>query len=152
MSNEKPTLILPCSASKLATSAPAYHLYTGTGYLGIVKQFSEELLKKHFNIYFVSAKLGLIKAFDVIEPYEEPMTAKRLKQMKLNDFLGTQAKTLASEFSKTKDCYMMIPKAYKELLHHYIDDVININNVVESAGGIGSQRGQLKKIIESELT
>jgi len=148
---DKPTLILPCSANKLNTPAPAYHLYTGTGYLGIIKKFNEDLLKEHFNIFFVSAKLGLINAFDVIDPYEQPMTPKRLKQMKLSDGLKDKAKALASTFSKNKDCYMMIPKAYKELLHHYIDDVINIERVVESAGGIGSQRGQLKRIIESEL-
>ncbi len=87
----KPTLILPCSEKKLPHSALAFDLYQGTGYLSIVKQWSQVELSQVFNLFFLSAKYGLIHASELIEPYEQVMTDERVSMLGANKVLVSKA-------------------------------------------------------------
>ncbi|WP_263220873.1 DUF6884 domain-containing protein [Shewanella sp. SW29] len=87
----KPTLILLCSEKKLPHHALAFDFYQGTGYLSIVKQWSQVELSQVFNLFFLSAKHGLIHASELIEPYEQVMTDERVSTLGANKVLVSKA-------------------------------------------------------------
>jgi Family of unknown function (DUF6884) len=148
---QKPVLILPCSEKKLNTAAPAIDLYQGTGYLGIVKTVNQQLLLATFNVYFLSAKYGLIRAKDVIEPYEKFLDKAQLEHLLKSNYLSAQVKALCKTIHQDVPVYLVAPIRYKVLFTNLANKHLLARQLVESSGGIGEQRGQLKSIINEAI-
>jgi hypothetical protein len=147
----KNILILPCSQVKAEQKATAFHLYQGKGYMGIVRKYKEEELKNHFDIYFMSAKWGLLSSEDTIEPYEQPMDKNQLAILKNDSKLMNIAKGKISNFTKGSTINVVLPIAYKNLFYTYLGEKSSEFDILESSGGIGDQRGFLKRFIEEKI-
>lgn len=72
-----PLVILPCSADKLSFPAKAIDLYKGKGYLPVLNNRTRIFRGQDYQLAFMSAKLGLVMADEIIEPYELKMSQKQ---------------------------------------------------------------------------
>ncbi|WP_026959836.1 DUF6884 domain-containing protein [Aliagarivorans taiwanensis] len=148
----KATLVLPCSAEKLATTAPAFDLYRGKGYMGVVRQWEYSAIKDAFNVLFLSAKHGLIWANECIEPYEQRLTPQRLKELSRSASHRRKAQRALRLVNATSPLYLMMPKAYQEAFYSLAGRTAQRFSQIEaSSGGIGTQRGQLRRVITHEI-
>ena len=64
---DNPIVIIPCGARKLGHLAQAQHMYIGS-YHKMCQRYARSLTTPD-NIYILSAKYGLLKMTDMIEPY-----------------------------------------------------------------------------------
>lgn len=148
----KPTLILLCSEKKLPHHALAFDFYQGTGYLSIVKQWSQVELSQVFNLFFLSAKHGLIHASELIEPYEQVMTDERVSTLGANKVLVSKAQRHIQSMNYDAPLYLMLPKRYQKAFSELADQATGrFSQIVPATGGILSQRGQLKRLLVNEI-
>lgn len=71
-------VLISCTKAKLATPAPARHLYSSPAF-----QMKRQLAEKAGATWLVlSAKHGLVKSDDVIEPYDETLVGMRISDRK----------------------------------------------------------------------
>jgi hypothetical protein len=68
----KHCLIIPCSGAKTQYEATAFNLYNGV-LMDVIRTFDLSFVLKHFDIFFISAKHGLIHSDMVIKPYDKEM-------------------------------------------------------------------------------
>lgn len=149
----KPTLILPCSERKLLHRALAFVLYQGTGYLSIVKQWSQVELSEVFNLFFLSAEYGLIHASELIEPYEQVLTDERVSMLGTNKVLVSKAQRLIKSMNYDAPLYLMVPKLYRKAFYELAGHAAGrFSQIIPVSGGILSQRGQLKRLLENEIS
>lgn len=144
-------LIIPCSAAKAEHPCKAFDLYQGKGYMSVIRKYDEAKLKANFDIYFMSAKHGLVHGDTVLQPYEQPMSKAQLKKLINNEALAEQAKLLINKFDKDAKIKVVLPLLYKELLSSFLNISSRTFTIEESTGGIGHQRGYLKRFIEDKL-
>ncbi|MDH1472727.1 DUF6884 domain-containing protein [Shewanella sp. GD03713] len=148
----KPTLILPCSENKLPHRALAFDLYQGTGYLSIVKQWSQVELSQVFNLFFLSAKHGLIHASELIEPYEQVMTDERVSMLGANKVLVSKAQRHIQSMNYDAPLYLIVPKRYQKAFSELAGQAVGrFSQIVPATGGILSQRSQLKRLLVNEI-
>jgi len=150
----KDCLIIPCSDKKVNETLPAYQLYLGA-LMGIVNQFDLEEVFSKFNIFFLSAKLGLISAHDVISTYNErmPTALADQKRFALQHKKSAQAQ-LKSLANKETSLYTVLSKDYQSAF-----DLMELSTLAKfkmvyhsvNARGIGDHRSRLKKIIASKV-
>lgn len=148
LNKAKPTLILPCSEEKLPYKAPAFDLYQGQGYLSIVRQFGKADLTEAFNILFISGKYGLISANEFIEPYEQKLDNNLVSEFGKSKTLQGRARSLLNAMNKSAPLFLMVPKLYQRGLKALTGDLSEkFTMVVRASGGIGTQRGHLKRVL-----
>lgn len=69
-------VVLACGAQKLATSAPALELYTGPLFAS-ARRWALSVTSRD-RIFILSALHGLVRADDVLEPYNVTITESRI--------------------------------------------------------------------------
>jgi hypothetical protein len=150
--DNRPILIIPWSEAKLDFSADALSLYQGIGYLSVVRQFNRKGLLDTFRLFFISAKYGLVPSEKVIAPYEQKMTHQRAENLsKSKEFLEQSSLDL-SDSDKNADVFVVVPKLYAGVAKALLNNAGFLNiNTPPKGSGIGSQRGYLKKILQSSL-
>lgn len=133
--------IVGCGATKLAHRAPAADLYQG-GYFMACAAYA----KARFPVWrIVSAKYGLLKPSDIIEPYDcclDTFTADELAAWAKQ----VQAQ-LASEFDLASTCFNLLTgKAYSSAF----EGLLHVANVFASLprDGMGYRMGFLKTALQ----
>ncbi len=134
------TYIIPCGAGKQAQAANAVELYVGTMFQHTLKAARACVAADvadggDAQILIMSAKYGLIKLDDFVQPYECKMGSKGSVTA---DFVAAQVDDLWIG----DDVYAFLPNAYFEVLDTALRTFdIYAHNVYEgSQGGIGEQR------------
>lgn len=155
MPNAKHCLIIPCSDKKSSEAMPAYELYQGV-LMGIVNTFDIKEVFAKFNIFFLSAKLGLIKAQDIVEPYNQRMPSNTAGQQEFAIHHQKSAQALLSLFAGPEvKLFTVLSKDYQNAFDSMSLNVLNKFMMVyqsRNARGIGDHRSRLKKIITSVLS
>lgn len=150
----KDCLILPCSNKKGLGTQKAYDLYQGA-LNSIAKSFEHDALFAQFNVFFLSAKFGLICANDLIATYDIKMSDTEASQQAFAAAHKTKANALLKQYAnKDSRLYMVLYNNYQAAF-----DMMNLSAVKDfktayksvGARGVGVHRGRLKKIIESNL-
>ena len=75
MLNKKPVLIIPCSGAKKDSACSAFDMYEGELFKLI--RANLEFPTEVFEIFILSAELGLVHADTVIEPYDKKMHSRK---------------------------------------------------------------------------
>lgn len=135
----KPLVVISCGAKKQNFACQAKDMYVGS-YFKAALRFALATTDEA-NIRILSAKYGLIKATDVIEPYEMRITdwraakpAKVIQQAKdIGDFGRTDVLVVAG-----KDYNFIIKSAFP-----------NAKNVVAHGKGLGYQMQILKSLTDA---
>lgn len=137
----KPLIILPCSQEKLSESAAALKLYQGKGYIPLLDK-STASIGMDYDLAFLSAKYGLVHAYEEIEPYEQKLSPETLPV--LVDSKKRAGNSLIKSLSPSS-IIACLPKLYlRALLEMLNEDHQQIPLACPEAGsGIGSQRGFL---------
>lgn len=152
LNNSKRTLILPCSGKKLPNADIAFHLYQGSGYLSIVKKYKLDELLNVFNVFFLSAKYGLIPATEFVEPYDFKITKGRVLEFSTDSALKSKAKHLLRNTNCEACLYLILPKVYLEALRILCGNTLDrFTNVQTVSGGILSHRRQLNEWLKAEF-
>lgn len=151
---EKPVLVLPCSANKAkVTAAPACELYTGA-YMSIMNKWSWAKITGAFNVFFLSAKYGLVKHDEVLDNYEQKLDLSRLNEFSCDNSLKHRAKELLRATSRQAEAFIMLPKMYAKGLDLLCGDELKLRAHKETfkpGSGIGSQRGQINELLLRQL-
>ena len=130
---DNPIVIIPCGARKLGHSAQAQHMYIGS-YHKMCQRYARSLTTPD-NIYILSAKYGLLKMTDMIEPYSltlgQPgcVTPGHVQQ---------QAKTLEI---LDRPCIAVGGKKYTDLCRQIWRDCVT---PLQGKGGNGKQMQWMK--------
>lgn len=152
--NNKHCLIIPCCGIKAPHAAPAIDMYKGT-LNEILNSFPREIVFKHFDIFFLSAKLGLIRGDEVIEPYDVEMAKNEAEQKAFAlKHQRNVNKTLKHYANKdTKLFTVMFTKYQSAFDFMSLSALKDFDTVYSSraARGSGDHRGRLNKIIQSHI-
>jgi hypothetical protein len=77
----KHCLIIPCENNKLGGKGiEAYEMYSGY-MMEVMRQFSKEDVLSKFDVFFLSARYGLIKSTTLIDDYDTRMSKKECEQL-----------------------------------------------------------------------
>lgn len=148
----KRTLILPCSKQKLKNANCAYELYQGQGYLNVVKKWHKSELDQAFNIFFISAKYGLIHSDEWIAPYDQQLNKDQLEAFSCDKYLQGKARRHIRSMNSDAPLYLIVPQLYQKAFATLAgNSVKNFKTIVPATGGILSQRGQLKRLLIDEI-
>ena len=144
---QKPLIILPCSQEKLSEPAIAMKLYQGKGYLPLLSKTTASI-RMDYDLAILSAKYGLIDAFDTIAPYE-----LKLSKESLPAFVKQQSRK-ANALIKNKapsEIIACLPKRYLEALTLMLneDNALIPMTTPPAGAGIGSQRGFLASALKA---
>ena len=147
MNAPKPLLVLPCSGPKRPGQLPAIEKYTGKGIWGLLRARQDwAAIQERINILIVSAQYGLLLPNDIVDDYEQPMTASRQASLSASaKHTRTTRQTL--ERLNPKEIYIALPKAYRAVFETWIEPLnasVTIHTYSKGAG-IGSQRGELTR-------
>jgi hypothetical protein len=151
----KHCLILPCSNKKGTGTQTAYDLYEGA-LNSIAKSFNKEDVFAKFNVFFLSAKFGLIAANDLIHTYDIKMSKDDSSQQAFASEHRKAANLLLKQYaSKNARLYVVLYNDYQSAF-----DMMNLSALndfksiyrSEGARGVGVHRGRLKKILQSNLS
>ncbi|MDG1752827.1 MAG: hypothetical protein P8I03_14400 [Thalassotalea sp.] len=148
---QKPVLILPCSKAKASIAMEAINLYQGRGYLGIIRTFDQTELLDAFDVYFLSAKYGLVGAKEIISPYEQVLTNERINVLLNDNSIKSKFANFCVKTHSSIPVYLVAPKKYKKLFSDLVDNQLLTRQLITSEGGIGYQRSQLKRIIQETM-
>ncbi|MEZ8029258.1 DUF6884 domain-containing protein [Enterovibrio norvegicus] len=152
--SQKPILILPCSASKAKVSAaPAYKLYTGA-LMAIMNKWSWVEITTAFNVFFLSAKYGLVKHNEELNNYDQKLDESCLRDFENDEALKRSANELLSTTSRHANTYIMLPKMYAKGLEALCCEELKYRvhkRTFNPGSGIGSQRGQINELLSDYL-
>jgi len=125
MENKEKCFIIQCSHKKLDYSCEAKELYQGINF----KKIYNLIQPYKFDIYILSAKYGLIKSTDIIEPYnltletvppgytklysEEYKKEYKEKGLKNQNILIPVLKQQINVLEKYNEIYTIFSKTYK---------------------------------------
>lgn len=139
-------LLIACSAKKLDGTHRALDLYRGTMF-NVLRKWMPATPP---DIGILSALHGLLHADTPTENYEQPMTPERAAALR------AKVPNLALFSGKRySEVFIAAPSAYRELARYYVDQLRAAGIVVQdapvgmTAGGIGTQRGQLGAYLRS---
>lgn len=140
------TLVIPCSGAKLEMAARAADLYTGS-FFSLARQAAEYCEQTAgWSWAILSAKYGLVRPWQLLEPYNVTMTdANSVSDELLHH---TVLMTMPSENHSWVLC---LPKAYRQRIEATLGQFDGSHTVDVFAGcrGIGEQRGRLAKLRSS---
>jgi len=150
----KSCLIIPCSAKKNNFKGPAYKVYAGA-LMNIMNTFDLPSVFSHFEVFFLSAKLGLIHSSEVIEPYELRMSSKEKDIIKFANCHRDNAQALLGQYTQnTNTLYTVLSKDYQKAFDEMglcVEGQFKQVEHFRTARGIGDHRSKLKKIITHHL-
>lgn len=143
-------VIIPCGASKLPTAAAAAELYTGSMFKDALRTALS--MTSEDNIRIMSAKHGLLKLDQIVEPYELKMGQPGSVSL---DALRYQLRDLyESHYLHEYDIHTLLPRAYYETLWAAVHTMNRtscyaIVNQYNGCAGIGYQKAKLRKLREA---
>ena len=126
-------VVIPCGARKLTQPAQAQSMYTGS-YHRMCKRYARSLTTPD-NIYILSAKYGLLKMTDMIEPY-----SLTLGQPGCVTPLHIKQQAVELEISD-RPCIAVGGKKYTDLCRHVWRDCVT---PLQGKGGNGRQMQWMK--------
>jgi cytoplasmic iron level regulating protein YaaA (DUF328/UPF0246 family) len=131
-----PIVIISCGAKKLTYQAKAKDIYIGP-YFKMALGFALATTKLD-RIFILSAKYGLIRATDVIEPYEMRITS--IEAVKLST---VRRQAIELGIASEPNVLVVAGKDYNFIVKSVFPDS---KNVVAGAKGMGYQMQLLKQL------
>lgn len=133
-------VVIPCGAEKLTTSSKAADMYTGSMFKDALNTARGVVPDEQ--IFILSAKYGLLRLDQVIEPYDIKFGTK-----------GTIAPdSVAGQISQliSADAHILslLPAEYHKVLAGGAGDYATLDRAFEGTKGIGQQKSKLKNIRE----
>lgn len=144
----RPTfVVIPCSAAKIDTAAPARDLYSASDNFRATLAAAESDAWDGATVLILSALHGLLTLDQVVAPYNVKMGDPGSVTV---ETIAEQAQALGMTWEARADVYAMLPGAYFRKLDAALrlDDVYAAD-VYEAAPGIGYQRGTVSSIRRS---
>lgn len=145
----RPIVFMACSAGKLARAAPALQLYRGVMWQTL-RAHADPANMPHLVV--LSARHGFVSADQVIEPYEQLMTAERSDELLGKAARGEFLDALA--WPDDVDRILLAGGAlYRRVMHAMVDCLVRAGRLPRTArvaqvrGGIGEQRSQLGRFL-----
>lgn len=143
----KKLVIIPCGAAKQEQAAPAAELYLGSMFKDALR--TARTMTADENIRILSAKHGLLKLDEIVDPYEKTIdTAGTFERQILN----LQLMKLMNQLSPYRyKMHLLLPKKYvKHLvdasnLFHTRQGYVTVNHF-EGCAGIGYQKAVLASL------
>lgn len=152
---KKACLIIPCSDRKSTSPGQAHEIYKGV-LMDIIKSFDLSDVFAHFELYFLSAKYGLISANHHVIPYCHRMPSSNSKLASFALLHRESAQSLLKQsLDRCDELFTVLSKDYQSAFELMaLKSVGDFKMVYQStnARGIGDHRARLKKIILSKLT
>ena len=133
---------------------PAIELYQGA-LRGIINACNIDVVRQSFEVFFLSAKYGLISGEKVIEPYDTRISKDNSAQVEFALQHKAEAQRVLSKYiDKTVSVFTVFSKDYQNTF-----DLMNLPALNKAAfvyharinRGIGDQRGILKKVLLSVI-
>ena len=152
--NIKHCLIIPCAAPKIGgKSVEAYDMYLGY-MMQVMRQFSKADVLSNFNVFFLSAKLGLIKSTDLIDDYDFQMAKDISPEAYAQIHKGKATNLLNKYLGKGVKCYVALSKPY--LKAWSLMDIATLPKFAvtythEISRGSGDNRGCLRAILNQHI-
>lgn len=138
----KKIILISCVKTKQDKKTEAEFLYTSDLFKSSLKYAKQQ---KPDNIFILSAKYGLLKLSDKIEPYEK--TLNNLRKNERIDWAKSVIEKLKNLTNLEKDEFIfLVGKKYREFL---IPELVNIKIPMKDLG-FGKQLQWLKKNTENE--
>lgn len=131
-------VIISCGKKKKDVMSPAYALYQGT-YFKLNLAYAEKLTKDLKQIYILSAKYGLVSAFQKIEPYN-------LKMGEKGCIISIKNQVKELELEDEKDVIVLGGSLYVNICKEVWP---NCETPLRGKGGIGKQLRYLKTVLET---
>ena len=148
MINKQPIVIIGCGAQKRGEACAAGAMYTGP-YFTVCLRYARTLAGDD-NIFILSAKHGLLRLTDQIEPYEESLRQKSLVGRVALRWLVTSQAVRAGIF--TRPVIAVAGADYVRIVRLAWETDAEITTPLAGRGGIGSQMAWMKKGIERAET
>lgn len=139
-------LILSCSKTKknVKGELPAIDLYDGPFFKLLRKYIESPLL----DVYIISAKYGMIEAFEPIKNYDLRMNAKRASELKSS--IMKHLSTLVDS-NKYSEILINLGNDYLATLDGWLEELTSNKNVkvILFSGRIGERLSQMKRLLDS---
>lgn len=136
-------VVIPCGAEKLTTSAKAADMYIGSMFKDALT--TARGIVSDENIFILSAKYGLVRLDQVIEPYD----------VKLGQPGTISKESLAGQIGEIipagTNVLSLLPADYHGRFIAGAGE-LNVDRAFEGTKGIGQQKGRLKAIREEAAT
>ncbi len=152
-------LILACSATKRIEqrAIPALFLYDGPAWRTLRAwlqpegdQDADETKKAQLDIYAISAKYGILMAWEPIYPYDQQMDAARAAAIRTQRIglpsLEEQVAWVQQHQRGYTSTMIAGGQRYQSIMPTYLPS--RYGTVSRTSGGIGTQLGQLKHWLE----
>ena len=150
----KDTIIIECSEGKKEGVMPAFDLYKGA-LNAALKTFDKNDVFDNFNVFYLSAKFGLVSAQEKIPTYDKKMpTTQEERDAYIKEHKRNAQAQIKAVASKDARCFLILSKRYKVVFDDMKLSALNSFSMVyqgEGSRGIGDYRGRLKKIINTKL-
>lgn len=148
----KDCLIIPCSDKKYNQKSRAIDLYQGV-LLDIIRTSKISNVALNFEIFFLSAKYGLVHSNTILSPYDMKLSSE---ESKLIEYAGKYAKAsndlLSLYAHKDVRLFTVLSKDYQRAFDLMGLKCLKSFNMVyysRKSRGIGDHRSRLKKIINN---
>ncbi|BBM67900.1 hypothetical protein VA249_45460 (plasmid) [Vibrio alfacsensis] len=157
--SHKPTLIIGCSDAKSSVACRAIDLYKGAMFQLLKANVPNDPLE-HFNILILSAQHGLLRATEVIEPYNTRMVSRK-NEKGILVFAETHRKNALRLLrqSPNGELYVLLSNdylsAFDAMLGNKASSILRRFNgcyVSRKHQGIGELRGRLSRVIKHVLS
>ncbi|GAA5138468.1 hypothetical protein GCM10025767_20910 [Thalassotalea piscium] len=123
--------------------------------MDVVNQYSIEEVFKHFNLFFLSAKYGLVYAKEVISPYDLKLsTDPNIRRTYVASHRLNVQKVLSSVSGPKVELYTVLFKNYQQVFDDMDLSALKKFKCVyhsKGAAGIGVHRSRLKKILHVKI-
>lgn len=137
--------VVPCSGEKVDQAAPAADLYQGQTFRYVTPRVQALADDEGAQVLILSAKYGLVRPEQIIEPYDQCMGAPGSIT---RDQLAAQVCDLDGD-AHGAIFYAFLPRAYYVALDRAVqhacdvhdDDFATVQDVYEAAPGVGYMRG-----------
>lgn len=134
-------VFVPCGKRKVNHKTEARNMYVGSYFKECYN--TANLIYPESRIYILSAKYGVLKTTDLIEPYD--ITFKNMNKKDREEYKRKINEQLKNMFSKDIQLISFLPKKYNEFIEDYF---INKISIFEGISGMGDQKHVLKELRE----
>lgn len=132
-------VFVPCGKRKVNHKTEARDMYIGSYFKECYN--TANLIYPENHIYILSAKYGVLKATDLIEPYD--VTFKDMNKKEKEEYKRRINEQLKNMFSKDIQLISFLPKKYNEFIEDYF---INKISIFKGINGMGNQKHILKEL------
>ncbi|MCZ8255179.1 MAG: hypothetical protein O9327_05905 [Polaromonas sp.] len=144
-------LLMPCGASKLAIPSRADEIYTGPIWQSLRTHGQALLQEDHVDLWVLSAKHGVLRREDWVEPYDQMMTPARVEELvpavskRVDQILAPGHRYGVVVFVGGHLYRGLMEKVAQHLQSKRV--LVSGSLVVEVHGQIGEQRARLAQVL-----